>query len=103
MAATRSIAGAPRASSFWILSSDMIDPELAALLATLDDNDLGSLLILSDFLEERGDPRAGQLRRIYHSLYDDWHFAPGAYKHFQLTRRYIRPLFPEADQEENSK
>lgn len=78
----------------------MIDPELAAMLATLDDNDLGSLLILGDFLEERGDPRAGQLRDLYHSLYDDWHFAPLAYEHFQLTRRYILPLFPEADLDE---
>lgn len=78
---------------------DMIDSELAALLATLDDNDIGSLLILGDFLEERGDPRAQDLRELYRELYDDWHFAPLAFQHFQLTRRYIRPLFPELESE----
>lgn len=77
----------------------MIDPDLAALLASVDDNDLGSLLVLSDFLEERGDPRAGRLRELYHSLYDDWYFAPLAFQHFQLTRHYILPLFPEYETE----
>lgn len=77
----------------------MIDRDLAALLATLDDNDLGSLLILGDFLEERGDVRAAELRYIYRELYDDWHFAPLAFEHYQLMRRYILPLFPEIEDE----
>jgi hypothetical protein len=73
----------------------MDDPVLAALLAGVTDNDLDALLILSDYLEEHGDPRAPAMRRLHATLYDHWMFAPFAFRHFQVSRHEVLALFPE--------
>jgi uncharacterized protein (TIGR02996 family) len=70
-------------------------PSLASLIASASDNDLDALLVLADFLEERGDERAGELRRLHGQLYDDLLFAPLAFRHFNLARDYILPFFAE--------
>lgn len=72
-----------------------MDPSLASLIASVSDNDLDALLILADFLEERGDPRSEELRRMHGRLYDDLLFAPLAFRHFNLARDYILPFFEE--------
>jgi hypothetical protein len=72
-----------------------MDSSLEQLLASATDNDLDALLILADYLEERGDERAQELRRLYDQLYDDFLFAPQAFRAFNLARDHIRPLFEE--------
>lgn len=72
-----------------------MDSSLERLIASVTDNDLDALLILADFLEERGDPRAAELRRLHVRLYDDMLFAPLAFQTFNLARDCIRPFFEE--------
>jgi hypothetical protein len=73
----------------------MSDSALAGLLAAVADGDLEAVLILCDFLEDRGDPRADQVRRLYPLLYDEWMYAPLAFRHFSVPGQHILPLFPE--------
>lgn len=73
----------------------MFDPTLAGLLATVADGDLDALLMLTDYLEEHGDPRAARVRGMYEALHDDAVFAPYSYRHFEVARRSVLPLFPE--------
>lgn len=75
----------------------MTDPALSNLLRSLEEDDLDAVLVLADFLEERGDPRADQVRKVYLSLYDEWMFAPFSFRHFKLIREGIYPLFPEIE------
>jgi hypothetical protein len=77
----------------------MIDPALHSLLASIQGNDLDALLVLSDFLEERGDPRAQEMRQLYITLRDDWLFAPYSFRHFNVASQCILPLFPEYEAE----
>jgi hypothetical protein len=77
----------------------MIDPVLAGLLAAAAEGDLNAVLMLSDYLEEHGDPRADELRRVYGQLYDDWLFAPLSFRHFEVARVTVRRLFPEGESE----
>ena len=77
----------------------MIDPTLASLLATVSDHDVDALLVLADFLEERGDERAAELRRRHARLYDHWLFAPQAFRHFNLMSDHVLDLFPEYEPE----
>jgi hypothetical protein len=73
----------------------MTDPIFTGLLKAAADGDLNAVLMLSDHLEEHGDPRAEAVRRLHGLLYDDWMFAPLAFRHFEVTRETIRRLFPE--------
>jgi hypothetical protein len=72
-----------------------MDPLLESLLAAASGNDLDTVLVLADLLEERGDPRAADLRRLYGQLYDDMLFAPLAFRHFNVIRDVLRPFFGE--------
>jgi hypothetical protein len=73
----------------------MSDLVLSGLLAAVADGDLEAVLILCDYLEERSDPRVDQLRKIYPVLYDEWMYAPLAFRHYSVPGQYILPLFPE--------
>jgi uncharacterized protein (TIGR02996 family) len=73
----------------------MTDTPLTQLLATVTDHDVDALLVLADFLEERGDERSAELRRRHAVLYDHWLFAPLAFRHFNLLNDYVLDLFPE--------
>jgi hypothetical protein len=75
------------------------DANLTGLLAGVADGDLDVLPILCDLLEDRGDPRAGRLRDVYVALCEDRIFAPFAFRHWNVTRRVVLPLFPEYDDE----
>ncbi len=78
----------------------MNDPDLAGLLASIAAGDLDAVPILCDLLEDRGDPRAERLRRVYVTLYEDWVYAPFAFRHFGVTRQVVLPLFPEYQEQE---
>jgi hypothetical protein len=71
------------------------DTDLAGLLAGVAAGDLDAVPILCDLLEERGDPRAERLRRLYVTLQEDRLYAPLAFRQFQVVRRTVLPLFPE--------
>ncbi len=73
----------------------MNDADLTGLLASIAEGDLDAVPILCDLLEDRGDPRAERLRRLYVKLYEDRVFAPFAFRHLGVTRREVLPLFPE--------
>jgi hypothetical protein len=72
-----------------------VNDDLAGLLAGIADNDLDAVPILCDLLEERDDPRAEHLRRLYVLLLEDRRYAPLAFRHFQVVRKVVLPLFPE--------
>jgi hypothetical protein len=65
------------------------------LLSSVADGDLEAVPFLCDLLEERGDPRAEPLRRLYVTLRELWVFAPLAFRYRQVTRHRVLPLFPE--------
>jgi uncharacterized protein (TIGR02996 family) len=71
----------------------MNDDGYAELLAAASEGDLDALLVLADFLEERGDERATVVRGIHQSLYDLWMFAPLAFQHFRITARRLDHVF----------
>jgi len=73
----------------------MNDPVISGLLTAVADGDLSALLMLTDYLEEHGDPRAARLRRLYDRLHDDAVFAPLSFRHFGVARKQVLPLFPE--------
>jgi hypothetical protein len=75
------------------------DNDLGGLLAGIAAGDLESVAVLCDLLEERGDPRAERLRRLYVTLREDRIFAPFAFAHFNLPRSQVLPLFPEFDED----
>jgi hypothetical protein len=75
----------------------MKDADIEGLLTAIAEGDLDAVPILCDLLEERGDARAERLRALYVTLYDDWVWAPRAFRHLQATRRAVLPLFPEYD------
>jgi hypothetical protein len=75
------------------------DHDLRGLLASIAEGDLESVPILCDLLEELGDPRAGRLRGLYVTLRETWMFAPFSFRHFNVTRNEVLPLFPEYQQE----
>ena len=77
----------------------MNDDDLRGLLASIAEGELESVPILCDLLEELGDSRAGQVRRLYVRLREDWLFAPFAFQFFNVTRNDVLPLFPEYDEE----
>jgi hypothetical protein len=71
------------------------DDNLAGLLNAVGEGDLEAVLILCDLLEEQGDPRLEELRKVYAFLYDLWMFAPFSFRHFKVARNRVLPLFPE--------
>jgi hypothetical protein len=73
----------------------MSDTALVGLLEGVAGGDLDAVLVLADFLEERQDPRAGAVRKLYGKLYDDWMFAPLAFQFHQVARKAVLELFPE--------
>jgi len=75
-----------------------VNDDLRGLLASIAEGELESVPILCDLLEELGDPRASQVRGLYVALRDDWLFAPLAFRHFNMTRDTVLPLFPEYDE-----
>lgn len=76
-------------------SQTVNDADLQGLLTSIAAGDLDAVPILCDLLEDRGDPRAERLRAIATILYEDWRFAPFAFRHFNVTRQRVLPLFPE--------
>ena len=73
----------------------MVDAVVCGLLMAIREGDLNALLVLADVMEERGDPRADELRRLHERLYDLWVFAPFSFRHFGIAGRLTRSLFPE--------
>jgi hypothetical protein len=73
--------------------------DLRGLLAGIAAGDLESVPVLGDLLEELGDPRAGRVRGLYVRLREDWLFAPFTFRHRNLTRAAVLPLFPEYEEE----
>jgi hypothetical protein len=81
----------------------MTDPILSGLLTAVAAGDLNALLMLSDCLEERDDPRTDEVRRLYRRLYDDWMYAPKAFRHYEIAKHRVLRLFPEWQAETESK
>jgi hypothetical protein len=73
----------------------MGDAVVCGLLAAIREGDLNALLVLADVMEERGDPRADELRRLQERLYDLWLFAPFSFRHYGIAGRLAQSLFPE--------
>jgi uncharacterized protein (TIGR02996 family) len=71
------------------------DPALTGLLTAVAEGDLDAVLVLSDWLEERGDPRAEGVRRLHVLLYDYWLYAPLSFRVQRVARQEVWPLFPE--------
>ena len=80
----------------------MIRSALCGLLAAVADGDLEAVLILCDYLEDQGDPRADRVRKLYALLYDEWMFAPLAFRVLSVPGQHIMPLFPEHQEEVSS-
>jgi hypothetical protein len=76
----------------------MTDPTLTGLLARVAEGDLDALLMLTDFLEERGDPRAERVRALYERLHDDAVFAPYSFRFLGVAREEVLPFFPEYEE-----
>jgi hypothetical protein len=81
----------------------VIDPVLTGLLMAVADGDLEAVLVLSDWLEDRGDPRAAPVRQLYVKLYDTWVFAPLSFRFYRVGRQLVWPLFPEHPGDEGVK
>lgn len=73
----------------------MIDPVMQGLLGAVAEGDLNALLMLTDYLEERGDPRSSITRKLFDRLNDDAVFAPQSFRFLGIARETILPLFPE--------
>jgi hypothetical protein len=71
------------------------DPALTGLLTAVAEGDLDAVLVLGDWLEERGDPRGERVRRLYVLLYDYWMYAPLSFRVQGVARQAVWPLFPE--------
>ncbi len=74
--------------------------DLRGLLSSIAEGDLDSVPVLCDLLEELDDPRAAQVRALYVALREDRTFAPFSFRHFNVTRRVVLPLFPEYEEPE---
>jgi hypothetical protein len=78
-----------------VLVGIVTNNDVAGLLAGIAEGDLDAVPILCDLLEERGDARAVRLRSLYVTLCEDRVFAPVAFRHYNVTRLAVLPMFPE--------